>query len=78
MDQGPQKKPRKRLSPDERMSRQSFEARVSQRARELEEQAWRMPPGPERDQLLRRARQLDIVTHIDDWLSLQPGSRPPD
>jgi len=75
MDQGPWKKSRKRLSPAERMSRPSFEMRISHRARELEKQAWQMPPGPERDQLLRRARQLDMVTHLDDWLS-SPGLKP--
>jgi hypothetical protein len=69
-------RPRKLLSPQERISRPALEIRISQRAKELEEQAWRMPPGPERDELLRRARRIDVATHINEWLT-SPGLRPP-
>jgi hypothetical protein len=60
-------KPRK--SKADRASRPSFEARVSQAARELEYNAWRLPPGPQRDAMLRKARQMDTASHIDEWLS---------
>jgi hypothetical protein len=50
-------KPRRRMSREERASRPSFEARISQAAKELEEKAWSMPPGLERDAILGRARQ---------------------
>ena len=69
-------KPRQRMSREERASRPSFEARISQAAKELEEKAWAMPPGPERDALLRRARQMDITGHLREWLS-SPGLQPP-
>jgi hypothetical protein len=42
MDQEPEKKSRKRLSPAERMSLPSLEMRVSSRAKELEDRAWQM------------------------------------
>jgi hypothetical protein len=62
-------KPRKRLSKADRGSRPSFEARVSQAASALEYNAWRLPPGPQRDAMLRKARQMDTASHIDEWLS---------
>lgn len=69
-------KPRRRLSSAQRAKRPSFEVRVSQAAKDLEDQAWRMPPGTERDALLRRARLLDTASHISEWLS-SPGLQPP-
>jgi hypothetical protein len=69
--------PRRRLSQKERASRPAFEDRVSQAARELEEKAICLPPGPERDDLLRRARLMDVAKHIDKWLS-SPGLRSPE
>jgi hypothetical protein len=69
-------KTRKRLSKAERASRPSFEARVSYAAKELEYNAWRLPPGPQRDAMLRKARQMDTAGHINEWLS-SPGLRPP-
>lgn len=38
--------------------------------------AAKLPPGPERDALLKQARQLDTSAHMDDWAS-SPGLRPP-
>jgi hypothetical protein len=76
MDQEPEKKSRKRLSPAERMSLPSLEMRVSSRAKELEDRAWQMPPGPVRDQLLRRARQMNVASHVNEWLSSR-GLHPP-
>lgn len=69
-------KPRQRMSREERASRPSFEARISQAAKELEDKAWAMPPGPERDGLLKRARQMDVTSHLREWLS-SPGLQPP-
>ena len=70
------RKPRKRMSHEQRASRPTFEARVSQAAKDLEDQAWRLPPGPQRDALLRRARRMDIANHINEWLS-SPGLQAP-
>jgi hypothetical protein len=70
-------KPHKRISREERLSRPSFQVRVSRAAKELEEQAWQMPPGPERDGLLRKARQINVSEHLIDWLT-SPGLQPPE
>jgi hypothetical protein len=67
----------KRISREERLSRPSLQVRVSHAAKELEEQAWQMPPGPERDAFLRKARQINVSEHLIDWLT-SPGLQPPE
>lgn len=67
---------RKRLSNAERASRPAFDEQVSEAAKDLEDRAGRLPPGPERDALLRRARRMDVARHINAWLS-SPGLQPP-
>ena len=42
----------------------------------MREQAQALPPGAERDQLLKKARNADTTAHLDDWMS-SPGLRPP-
>jgi len=69
-------KSRKRISRAARASLSSFEVRILQAAKDLEEMAWRLPPGPERDAMLRRARQMDVANHMNEWLS-SPGLQPP-
>jgi hypothetical protein len=69
-------KSRKRLSAAQRASRPSFEVRMSQAAKEMENRAWQMQPGPQRDAILRKARQMDVMGHITEWLS-SPGLRAP-
>jgi hypothetical protein len=27
----------------------------------------KLPPGPKRDELIRKARQADTASHLDDW-----------
>lgn len=49
---------RKRLSNEERASRPAFNGRVCEAAKDLEDRAGRLPPGPERDALLRRASRM--------------------
>jgi hypothetical protein len=66
----------KRLTKNELASRPAFEERVSRAAKDLEDKAWRMPPGPERDALLRRARQMDVANRMNEWLS-SPGLQAP-
>jgi len=42
----------------------------------LRAEADKLPPGETRDLLLRKARQADTATHVDDWLN-SPGLQPP-
>ena len=39
----------------------------------LEGQVAKLKPGPERDGLLKKIRQLETASHINEWLS-SPGS----
>jgi hypothetical protein len=54
----------------------TFEDRLAEQARDLREQAKTMPPGVEREALIRRARQAETASHISDWLS-SPGLKSP-
>jgi len=49
---------------------------IALHALRLKEEAQSLRPGPERDGLIRRARQAETASHVDDWLS-SPGLRPP-
>ncbi len=40
------------------------------------DEAERLPLGKDRDALIKKARQLDTASHINEWLS-SPGLRPP-
>ncbi|MGY3558459.1 hypothetical protein ACVWXP_001728 [Bradyrhizobium sp. USDA 4463] len=40
------------------------------------EQAKKLPPGAERDALMKKARQADVASHLDDWAK-SPGLQPP-
>jgi hypothetical protein len=49
--------------------------RLAAFAKEMVEQASLLPPGEEKDDMLRRARRADTASHLDDWansLELQP------
>ena len=47
----------------------SFEERLADHGRRLEEQAKTLPPGEERDDLMRRARQTETTQHLNEWLT---------
>ena len=51
--------------------------RLIREARLAREEAAELPPGEERDRLLKKARQADTAAHIDEWLS-SPGLQPPE
>jgi hypothetical protein len=55
---------------------QSFKDHLVQAAEEAKERAKALPPGAERDALLKKARQAETARHIDRWIS-SPGLRPP-
>ncbi len=54
----------------------SLKDRLASFAKEVRERASRLPPGEERTDLLRRARQADTASHLDDWIN-SPGVQPP-
>ena len=53
-----------------------LEQRLSQEARELRQRARKLPPCPEREALLRRARDNEITAHLAEW-RMSPGPRAP-
>ena len=53
----------------------SLGQRLAEEAAGLRKEARGVPPGIKREQLLRRARQADTASHINEWLNsreLQP------
>jgi hypothetical protein len=56
--------------------KQTIEQNWREQADAAKREALRLPPGKERDALLRKARQLQTASHINDWLS-SPELQPP-
>lgn len=54
----------------------SFEDRLANEAARLRQQAGSLPAGTERELLLRKARQAETASRINEWLS-SPGLRSP-
>jgi hypothetical protein len=54
----------------------SLKARLDLEAQQLRDEAKSCPPGHKRDSLLRNARQIEITSHIVEWLT-SPGLQPP-
>jgi hypothetical protein len=54
----------------------TLDQRLEEQAKRLRDEARGTPPGVERDNLIRRARQAETASHMHDWL-LSPGLRPP-
>jgi hypothetical protein len=48
-----------------------------QEALRIQEQVKSMPPGRNRELLVRKARQLKTALHVNEWLS-SPGLKTPD
>jgi hypothetical protein len=55
----------------------SLKERLESFAKEVREKASQLPAGIERDSLLKRARQADTASHIEDWANSR-GLRPPE
>lgn len=55
---------------------QSLEERLAEEAQRLREQATLLPPGPLREQVMRKARQCETGSHMSEWLQ-SPGMKPP-
>nr|WP_247967274.1 hypothetical protein [Bradyrhizobium sp. 195] len=54
-----------------------LELRLAEEAKNLREQAKKLPHGAQREALLRRARQNEVGAHMTEWLT-SPGLQPPD
>lgn len=54
----------------------TLQDRLAAWAKEVAGQAAALPPGPEREALLRKARQADVASHLDDWAK-SPGLQSP-
>jgi hypothetical protein len=54
----------------------TFPDRLKTFADELKAKAAELRPSPERDALLKRARQADIAAHLEEWAN-SPGLQPP-
>lgn len=54
-----------------------LEERLAEEAKSLREQAKKLPHGPQREALLRRARQNELGAHMTEWL-MSPGLQPPE
>ena len=55
----------------------SPDERLMQSAEKVRAEAAMLPPGPERDALLRQARRSETAAHMDDWMN-SPGLKPPE
>ena len=55
----------------------SFEENLAAEKSKLEAQAAQLKPGPQRDGLLRKIRQLETALDMNEWLA-SPGLRPPE
>jgi hypothetical protein len=55
----------------------SLEERIAEQARLLREEAELLPHGPVREAAIRRARQAETGSHINQWLR-SPGLQPPE
>jgi len=54
----------------------SLQERLTEQAASLRAQAKLLEPGAMRETLLRRARQAETASHMDEWLR-PPGLQPP-
>jgi hypothetical protein len=55
----------------------TFEERLAEEARRFKEEAAKQPPGSlSQELLLRRVRQIETASRVNDWLR-SPGLRPP-
>ena len=54
----------------------TFEDQIAAEKAKSEAQAAKLPPGPVKEALLKKIRQLETASHMDEWLR-SPGLRPP-
>ncbi|WP_426612500.1 hypothetical protein [Bradyrhizobium sp. McL0616] len=54
----------------------TLQDRLAAWSKEVKEQADALPTGPEREALIKKARQADVACHLDDWAK-SPGLQSP-
>jgi len=54
----------------------TLQDRIVAWAKQVRAQAAELPPGPEREELLKKVRQAETAMHLDDWAN-SPGLQPP-
>jgi hypothetical protein len=54
----------------------TLQDRVIAWAKDVRAQAAELPPGRDRDELLKKVRQAETAMHLDDWAN-SPGLQPP-
>ena len=59
------------------MGRSTIEEKWEKLAAAAKAEAKKLPPGKDKDALLKKARQLETASQIGDWLS-SPGLRCPE
>jgi hypothetical protein len=55
---------------------QSLKDRLSAFANDARQRASGLPAGADKDELIRKARQADTASHIDEWIN-SPGLQAP-
>ena len=58
------------------LKRRRLQDRVIEWVKEVRDQAAALPPGPDRDMLLKKVRQAETALHLEDWVN-SPGLQPP-
>jgi hypothetical protein len=54
----------------------TLEERLANEAKRLRDEAKKLPPGPEQAELLRKAREDEMVAEVAGWIT-SPGLQPP-
>jgi hypothetical protein len=54
----------------------SLQVRLAAFAQDARDEAAKLPPGIERDEMLRKASHADTAAHLDDWAN-SPGLQSP-
>jgi hypothetical protein len=54
-----------------------LEERLTEEAKRLREEAKSLPPGSQREDMLRKARQAETGSHMSEWLR-SPGLQAPE
>jgi hypothetical protein len=54
----------------------SLQDRLAAYAKEVREHAESLPLGPQRDELMKKARQADTASQMNGWVNA-PGIQPP-